>query len=150
MNSKYATTWPYLWRTHCKTSLIMNDKRCTQKQNKLWKEFSGSSTPQRNCFFFYSWKYMYYKYDFSDRAVNETQPHTLFFWCLALDWFCGKNQFDLLFYHRLVVDLLWFIHCLSISCHFRSSVKSLDAAEWPSLTSTSKSSASLSPVSTWL
>lgn len=56
MNSKYATTWPYLWRTHFKTSLIMNDKRCTQKQNKLWKEFSGSSTPHRNCFFFYSLK----------------------------------------------------------------------------------------------
>lgn len=30
-------------KNHFKMSLIMNEKRCAQKQNKLYKEFSGSS-----------------------------------------------------------------------------------------------------------
>lgn len=30
-------------KNHFKMSLIMNEKRCAQKQNKLYKEFSGNS-----------------------------------------------------------------------------------------------------------
>lgn len=33
----------YNMKNHFKMSLIMNEKRCAQKQNKLYKEFSGNS-----------------------------------------------------------------------------------------------------------
>lgn len=45
MNSKYLVCYDMtiFMKNYFKMSLIMNEKRCAQKQNKLYKEFSGSS-----------------------------------------------------------------------------------------------------------